>query len=468
VTPAPVRSRHDPASIRVGVLHFGPGAFHRAHQGDYFDRLLDHDPRWGIAAVSLRSGATIEALAAQDGHYTLSILDSDPSIRLLAPHRDWIGPGQEHRLRARFADPSVALVTATVTEKGYCLRGDGGLDLGHPDIVHDLDHPRTPRSFLGWLLAGLAARRAAGLPAFVTLSCDNLGQNGRKLRAAVLTLAEAQDPELARWITDEAHFPNSMVDSITPASDPAFLSAVAERIGWEDRAAVKREGFAQWVIDRTDGAALPDLGSVGATITGDVAAWERAKLRILNGAHSTLAYLGLLRGHATVAQAMADAALARFVEGMIREEVWPGLAAAQGLDVASYTADVLRRFRNPAIGHLLSQIAWDGSQKLPYRLLAGIEEAIAGGRPCRRMATGVAAWMVFCVRRAAAGEAIIDPLAAELAAAGAAALEQRSAAPFLRLGAIFPPGLTAHRGFRAAAEEAFAFLLADPHKPLVL
>jgi fructuronate reductase len=451
---------YDPRQVGIGVVHFGPGAFHRAHQGDYFDRLLASDPRWGIAAVSLRSAGTVDALRQQDGVYSLSILDHKPTVRLLAPHREWIGPGDEARLRARLRDPSVRLVTATVTEKGYCLHGGGKLDLSHPDVVHDLASPGAPRSFVGWLVAGLADRRSLGLPPFVTLSCDNLGQNGRKLGAAVLALAGEWDPGLAGWIGDEARFPNTMVDSITPASDAAFLQSVESQLGLRDCAAVKRESFAQWVIERRDNDDLPDLPSVGATMTSDVAAWERAKLRILNGAHSTLAYLGLLRGHQTVAEAMRDSDLAAFVEAMISEEVWPALTPAKGLNLDSYTADVFARFRNPAIEHLLSQIAWDGSQKLPYRLLAGILEALVDGRPYRRLATGVAAWMAFCAARSRSGDPIVDPLGIQLAAAGEAALERQSVDPFLALPAIFPEALRNHDAFRARIDERFRALTA--------
>jgi fructuronate reductase len=460
------RPRYDPSQVRIGVVHFGPGAFHRAHQGDYFDRLLESNPRWGISAVSLRSAGTVQALRAQDGLYSLSILDRDPALRVLAPHREWIGPGQEQRLKSRLVDPEVRLVTATVTEKGYCLGGNSRLDFSHPDVVHDLRYPADPRSFPGWLVAGLAARRAARLPAFTTLSCDNLGQNGRKLGGAVIALAEARDQDLARWIADETRFPNTMVDSITPASDAAFLDQLQYRLGVRDDAAVKREAFAQWVIERANGAELPDLGSVGATLTQDVAAWERAKLRILNGTHSTLAYLGLLRGHRTVDEAVQDRDLAGFVEAMVREEVWPGLARTEGLDLSAYTADVFSRFRNPAIGHQLSQIAWDGSQKLPYRLLAGIAEAIAAGRPYVRLATGVAAWMAFCTVRARHGEPITDPLADRLVEAGRVANERSSAEPFLTFTEVFSAELSAHEPFREVVNQSFRSLASASTAPL--
>ncbi len=414
---------HLPAGIAVprgrtplatGIVHFGPGAFHRAHQAAFIDRLLDDDPRWGIAAVSLRSGRTVAELAAQDGLYTLAVEDVVPSLRVLGAHSRFIGPGGGAELAALLSDPGVALVTSTVTEKGYCLTADGDLDLSHPDIVADLNGGE-PVSLIGWLVAGLAARRATGIAPFVAMPCDNLADNGRKLHAALVAFARATDPALADWIAGEVRVPSTMVDAITPASDDALYARVSEALGVEDRAAVRREAFAQWVIEDV-GPIGPDLGAAGATITHDVAGYERAKLRILNGAHSTLAYLGLLRGHTIVAEAMADPALANFVAALVREEVVPALAPVPGLDHMAYAETVFARFRNPAIAHRLDQIAQDGSQKLPYRIGDTLIARHRAGQGVERLLTAYAAWIVFLCRRARSGTAVIDPLAPQLAA----------------------------------------------------
>ncbi|WBY07216.1 mannitol dehydrogenase family protein [Sphingomonas sp. 7/4-4] len=197
------------------------------------------------------------------------------------------------------------------------------------------------------------------------LCCDNMTGNGAKLRAACVALAREQDVALADWIADEVAFPDSMVDSITPASDAAFLGKVRDALGVEDLAAVQRESFTQWVLQRFDMADGPDLASAGATLTDDVRGYEQAKLRILNGAHSTLAYVGLARGHETVFEAMSDAALEGFVARLVHQDIAASLAPVEGLDKAAYADAVLNRFRNPEIRHLLAQIAWDGSQKLP-------------------------------------------------------------------------------------------------------
>jgi fructuronate reductase len=399
----------------VGIVHFGPGAFHRAHQAAYVDTVLDHDPRWGMAAVSLRTRGTVDALAAQDGLYTLAIRDAAPAMRVIGAHRRFLGPEDAAETYALLADPRVALVTTTVTEKGYCLAADGTLDPAHPDIVHDLGTAAVPRSVIGWIVAGLAARRAGGLAAFVPMPCDNLAGNGAKLHAALVAFARMRDRDLAAWIAGEVRVPSTMVDSITPASDDALYADVARTLHVEDRAAVQRESFAQWVIADIGVPLGPDLAAAGAIVTRDVAGYEQAKLRVLNGAHSTLAYAGLLRGADSVADAMRDTALAGFVDAMIRTDILPMLPAVAGLDLDAYHAAVLARFRNPAIHHRLDQIAQDGSQKLPYRLGDTLIANRAAGRMPAHVVAAIGCWVAFLMRSARAGIAVVDPAAATLA-----------------------------------------------------
>ncbi|WHU01876.1 mannitol dehydrogenase family protein [Sphingomonas sp. NIBR02145] len=455
------RPGHDIESLRTGVVHFGPGAFHRAHQADVFDRVLDSDPRWGIAAVSLRSAGTVDALKAQDGLYTLAVIDREPSTRIIAAHSDAIGPGEGAKLRTLLADPSVKIATSTVTEKGYCLGADGSLDFNHPDIVHDRARPDEPASVIGWIVSGLADRRAAGAPPFAMLCCDNMTGNGGKLRAACVALAGEWDAKaghggLSDWIAHEVAFPDSMVDSITPASDPAFLAKIAEELGVTDAAAVQRERFTQWVLQRFDLADGPDLGAAGVTLTNDVQGYEQAKLRILNGAHSSLAYIGLALGHETVFEAVSDPALGAFVGRLMHEDIAGSLKPVEGLDVQSYAGAVQDRFRNPAIRHLLSQIAWDGSQKLPYRLLDTVRDRLAAGESVERLAVPVAAWIAFLHRKATLGEKITDPLAETLAQAAASA---DPASAVLALRQVFPAQLAEDPRFRDAVTDVVpAFL----------
>ena len=435
----------------TGIVHFGPGAFHRAHQADYVDRLLRHDPRWGIAAVSLRSPGTVAALKRQQGRYTLAILDAEPSFRTLAAHTGFFGPGEGDGVRALLRDPAVRIVSSTVTEKGYCLAGDGTLDFGHPDIVHDLADPERPVSIVGWLALGLRDRREAGMAPFTPLCCDNMASNGRKLGAAVADYARRLDPPLAEWIAGEAVFPNAMVDSITPATDDSLRALVREE-GFDDSIPVSREAYAAWVIEDVLPAGGPDLAAAGVVMAKDVGAWEKAKLRILNGAHSTLAYLGLLLGHETVSDAMADGALAAFVERLIRADIVPSLEPSP-LDLEAYAAEILARFRNPAIGHKLSQIAWDGSQKLPYRLLDTIREALVAGRTVTRLAVPIAGWALFVERRARAGIEIVDPLGDTLARIGRG---EDAIAGLLALRQVFPAALAEDARFAEAVAGAAA------------
>ncbi|HEX7761443.1 MAG TPA: mannitol dehydrogenase family protein, partial [Caulobacteraceae bacterium] len=289
-------------------------------------------------------------------------------------------------------------------------------------------------------------RRGAGLAPFVVASCDNLAANGRKLRRGVLQMAGARDGDLAAWIEGEVRFPCSMVDSITPAADDALLALARQALGLIDAAPVQREGFVQWVLEDDLGPDAPDLGAVGVTLTSDVEGYEAAKLKLLNGAHSSLAYLGLLEGRETVAEAMADPQLAVFIRELMMEEIAPLVDAPRGMDVDAYIEAILKRFANPAIRHRLIQIAMDGSQKLPIRLLATAQSALDAGRPVARLGQAVAGWMAFVTRETAAGRTLQDPMAERLAAA----VREHGAAGLLEVREVFPARLAEDGRFRAA------------------
>ena len=440
-----------------GIVHFGPGAFHRAHQAAAIDAILPADPRWSIAGVALNSTSTARALTPQDGLYTLALLSEQEEYRIIGAIAELLTAADHDRILARMAASTTLMVTATVTEKGYCLAPDGGLDHGHPAIVHDLATPARPQSFIGWLVQGLAARRRAGAPGIAVLSCDNLAANGSRLRRATLDYAQAVDRDLAGWIDGEIRFPAAMVDSITPATDDALRQRVAAAIGLEDAWPIQREPFTQWVIEDDFPGERPPLEAAGVQFVRSVTPFEEAKLRLLNGAHSTLAYAGILRGHRTVAGAMADAGLAAFVEAMMREDIAPTLAPLEGQPIPDYITAILDRFRNPGIRHLLSQIAWDGSQKLPFRILATIADRRREGLAAGRLALPIAAWFRFLALPRAADDPIVDPLAdriAPLARAG-------DIDSLLDIEAIFPPPLAADAGFRVEIHDAFRVLTKD-------
>ena len=417
--PSIARPSYDRRAVSTGVVHFGPGAFHRAHQAAAFDTLLQQDPRWGITGVSLNSRGVADALNPQDGLYTLALLDTQVEYRVIGAIGRVLTKDDPAAILNTLAHADTRIVSSTVTEKGYCLGVDGALDFAHPAIRADLDASRSgedwvPGSFTGWLVRGLQERRRSGLPGLTVLSCDNLTDNGRKLEAATIALAEAMDPETARWIADRVTFPNAMVDSITPATDDAVRSQIAAATGFEDAWPIQRERFTQWVIEDRFAGERPALDLAGVTFASAVRPFETAKLRLLNGAHSSLAYIGLGRGLKTVSEAMADSELAAFVERLMREDIAPSVEPPPGLDLGKYISDVLARFANPAIRHLLSQIAWDGSQKLPYRLLDTISDALAAGRPIDSLALPIAAWLRFLDQAARNDQPITDPLAGQL------------------------------------------------------
>ncbi len=456
-----IRPAYDPATLDIGVVHFGPGAFHRAHQAAYFDALAANDKRWGICGVSLHSTGVRDCLTPQDGLYTLAILDETISYRIIGSMREvLVGPEDIEAVFARLTLPSVGIVTSTVTEKGYCLGPDWALDFTHADIVHDLANPVTPKSFVGYVVEGLKRRKAAGLSPFVLIPCDNLPKNGERLKAAVVAFAGEQDEALAQWINVNLQCPCTMVDSITPATDDALRARVAEAIGAEDAWPIQREAFTQWVIEAHVHDDGPDWASVGVTITDNVPAYERAKIRLLNGPHSTLAYAGLGRGYESVSQAAADPELAQLIRELMIADVVPLLEAPKGMDLPGYCEDILKRFHNPAIKHLLSQIAWDGSQKLPIRILSSLSEALAQGRDISRLCVPLAAWMRFVRTKALANSPITDPLAAELAALGLEAKDKVSDVDlFLGLRAVFPAELAENPIFKVGVMQAYADLL---------
>ena len=454
-----LKPAYAPGDTRIGIVHIGPGAFHRAHQAVYLDDLLADHPDWAICGVSLHSADVRNALQPQDGLYALALLGEQRQLRVIGSIRELLWAREESAaVLARLADPAVRLVTLTITEKGYCLVGDD-LDVNHPDIAHDLASPASPHSAIGYLVAGLRTRHQLGLAPYTVLSCDNLADNGHRLRRAVLQYAQRIDADLAEWIEAKVAFPCSMVDSITPASDDALRERVQGELGCVDAWPIQRETYTQWVIEDRFCNERPPFERVGATMSHDIAGYDRAKLRLLNGAHSTLAYLGSLMDIETVVDAMHEPLLAGFVERLMRESIAPAIALPGDLDAPAYISAILERFRNPAIRHRLSQIAWDGSQKLPVRLLSTIADALALGRSIDALCLPIAAWMHFVRRQAGQGVALVDPLNDPLSAIGRATTgdPQGDLEAFFKLEAVFAP-LSTDARFVAALRGAYAAL----------
>ena len=459
------RPRYDVSSVRVGVAHLGVGAFHRAHQAFYLDdRLAAGETDWAICGASLRSPETSRALDPQDGLYALSVRSAEgEDVRIVGALRRLLVASEA--LLAAMSDPAVRIVTLTVTEKGYCHDPARRLlDEAHPDIRHDLANLHAPRSAPGFLVEALARRRAAGTPPFTIVSCDNLPSNGETAREVIARLAELRDADLGRWVRGEVAFPSTMVDRIVPATTDEDRARIAARLGVEDAWPVVTEPFSQWVIEDRFPTGRPRFEDSGAIMVGHVAPFELAKLRLLNGAHSTLAYLGYLSGYETVAEAMADENLAGLVAGLMTKEAAPTLDARATGDLGPYIAKLLARFRNPALRHRTWQIAMDGSQKLPQRLLATARARLAAGQPIERIAFGVAAWMRYVAGVDEQGRPIDvrDPLAAKLKAiADREGLEAERLAPALAaVGEVFGADLGGDPRFLAPVTSALAALIA--------
>ncbi len=392
-----------------GVLHLGVGNFHRAHQAIAFEDLaLAGDARWGVCGVSLRRPVMRDALVAQDGLYT--VLERDgrgAQARVVGSLRELlVAPESPATVRDRLASPNTRLVTLTITEKGYDQTDAG--------------------SALALLVEGLAARHAAGVGGLTLLSCDNLSRNGgllheRLIRAAspVVRDGSLAGAPLARWIEHEVVCPDTMVDRIVPATTDADRAQAEQVLGLHDAWPVATEPFSQWVIEARFAGEAPPLDRVGAQWVDDVAAWEAMKLRLLNAAHSSLAYLGVPLGLATVDEAAADPSLRIFLARLWRQ-VEPTLPASVRGEVGPYTGRLLERFANPALRHALRQISADGSRKLPQRLLVSLREARRQGLPHDALLLGVAAWLHFLIgepdphARSATRWSVDDPLAGQL------------------------------------------------------
>jgi fructuronate reductase len=406
--PAVVRPNYDRIAQRAGIVHLGIGAFHRAHQAVYTDAAMAGGDRdWAITGISLRSGAVRDAIGPQDGLYTVTERSAEGAhTSLVGSVRDVIvAPEAPDGVARALASRDTRIVTVTVTEKGYYRLPDGTLDVAAAE--------RTGGTIYHHLARALADRRAAGSPGVTLVSCDNLADNGGALARALTAWLDRADPALAKWFVAECACPATMVDRIVPAPSPGDLDEVAQTLGMSDLGAVVTEPFRHWVIEDRFAGARPRWELGGATFVADVAPYETAKLRMLNGAHSALAYLGLLAGHAYVHEAIADPAIRPVIERLIRVEAAASLDPVPGQDHSVYAAALLARFANPALPHRLAQIAADGSQKIVQRWLEPLAINQARGLVCPATLRALAAWIVH-VR--GGGEPVDDPLAETLAA----------------------------------------------------
>ncbi|MBZ9797700.1 mannitol dehydrogenase family protein [Mesorhizobium sp. ES1-4] len=469
--PAAVRKpSYDRAALQPGMAHLGVGAFHRCHQAEYTDDLLSHRfDRWGIIGINIRPPTLADTLGRQGGLYTRLIRENDHVEARVIGSIVKVVDSQESAAPALdvLASPDIELVTMTVTEKGYChIPSTGELDLDHPDIVHDLANPEAPRSVAGILARALEMRRAARGGKLTLLSCDNIPTNGIILENVVRSFAEWRGDGLAEWIAANAAFPSAMVDRIAPAVTRDDLGGVEQWFGYRDSAVAVGEPFRQWVIEQKFAGRMPRWDLAGATFVDDVTPFEHLKMRVLNGAQTTLATLGGLAGLEHTSDAIADPLLSVFVRRMLVEETLPTLMPVPGMEPSAYVEQSLGRLRNTAIRHRNHQIATDGSQKIVQRLLNPIRDRLSQGASIGLLSVPVAGWMAYLILASTRfGERwpVSDPYAGKIAAiADETGDDARAlASAILAIDTIFEPGLAANAAFRAAVASALAKLLSD-------
>jgi len=457
--PSVRRPTFDPSRLTTGIVHLGIGAFARAHLAAYTHPLLAADPSWGIAGVSLRSPGTRDALAPQDWLYSrVERDDAGDTIDVMAALTGiLVAPDDPEAVLAAMADPQVRIVSITVSEKGYHRRAaDGALDDSNPMIQADLRNPSSPRTVAGLIVAALKRRRATKLPPFTVLCCDNIPENGTSTKALIATFARLLGPELGRLVENEVAFPNCMVDRIVPATTDDDRTLVQASLGVHDAWPVICEPFSQWVVEDRFPLGRPRWEETGVEMVDDVRPYEAMKLRLLNGSHSAIAYLGQLAGWETVADAIADASLAGFVR-VLMQEAAAILRMPASTDVNAYQRALLRRFGNGALRHRTAQISIDGSQKVPMRILSTAQDRRAAGLPSPCVALVVAAWLRFLQGRRDDGSSLTmdDPKGAALSAiAQSAATPAALCAAIFALRDIVPPALAEDASFRGDVIEA--------------
>lgn len=409
---------YDVRRLRPGVVHVGVGRFHRAHQATYFDRLAQSgvSTAWGVVGAGLRGTATRDLLAGQDNLFTVvRAAGGVPSARVVGSMKDYLCvPRDRAALLRLLTGDSVQLVTLTVTAEVYAA-ALGGV-AGRPSVFDVL-------------VEALDARRRAGRRPFTVLACDNLPDSGGATARALAAAAHLRDPSgaLPAWVERNVACPASVVDRITPPADGSLPATLASQFGIVDPCAVVAEEYSSWVVEDTFSSERPPLEEVGVRFVSDVEPWAQAKMRLLNGGHCAVGFLGTAAGHATSAEAMADPVIAAYVRDLLHDEVAPTLAAPPGLDVTTYTSSALRRIADPALADPLTRLSRRGSVRLPTYVVPSLRDALRDGRPTRRLTLLLAAW-VHHLR--AAGLGAEEALAQQLVPRARTA--HRDARPLLR------------------------------------
>ncbi len=464
---------YTPEKHGAGIVHFGLGAFHRAHQAVYTDAALANSGGdWRIIGVSLRSAVVANELRPQDNLYTLVIKDGSAtkariigSLAMALCFANDRGP-----VLAALTAPATKILSLTVTEKAYGIdRATGGVNISNSAISADLRMPDTPNSVIGLIVWALGQRRKNNLPPFTVLCCDNLPDNGGLLRGGVVDFATRIDADLGEWIAQNVAFPATMVDRITPAKTDSSLTLTERLIGVKDQAATETEPFSQWVIEDDFPTGRPDWEAGGALFVQDVAPYENMKLRMLNGAHSMLAYCGFLSGHEFVCDVMADPALRRLVTRHLQAAA-KTLAPLDGIDLDAYAHSLLSRFGNPEIKHRTFQIAMDGTEKLPQRILQPTLAALQTGQSISTFAFATAAWMRYCLAETDDGQVydLNDPLQDQIARLlKNADTPAQIASALFKLDSVFPQPLLQHDAWQQSVLHSLSSMIEHGMKQAV-
>jgi mannitol 2-dehydrogenase len=439
------RPGYDRSTTTTGIVHFGVGAFHRAHQAMFVDDAIAQGHReWGITGVGVLpwDEAVRDALLPQDGLYTLvtSAPDGTRKARVIGAIREYLyAPDDPEAVLARLVDPATRIVSLTITEGGYSVNdATGEFDPHDPLTLADLEPGSvTPASVLGYITEGLRRRREAGTPSFTVMSCDNIQGNGHVARTAVLGFAERKAPDLAAWIAANVAFPSSMVDRITPVTTDAIRAMVYERYGIQDRWPVHAESFVQWVLKDDFPAGRPPFEDAGVQVVADVEPYELMKLRLLNASHQAIGHLGILAGYEWVHDAVRQPAFRDFLLDYMRLEAIPTLRPVPGIDLDAYCHNLIDRFGNDSVRDTLARLVVDGSDRIPKFLLPVLRHQLASGGEIRRSVLVLAAWSRFLEGQDENGNPtpISDRRSEDLAAAVQAERDEPGA--FLRYRPVF-------------------------------
>jgi mannitol 2-dehydrogenase len=460
--PAPA---YDRDLVTPGVVHFGVGGFHRAHQAMYLDRLMNEGQAldWGICGVGVMSAdrRMKEVMAAQDGLYTLVLKHSDGTYepRVIGSIVEYLfAPDDPEAVIETMAAPSIRIVSLTVTEGGYNISDvTGEFDAANPDVVRDLEPGAVPRTTFGLITEALRRRRDRGVVPFTVMSCDNLQGNGDLARRAFSTFARLRAPDLGDWVEGEVSFPNCMVDRITPVTTDADRAEITERFGIGDEWPVVCEPFTQWVLDDAFTAGRPPYEQAGVQLVADVEPYELMKLRLLNASHQALCYFGYLCGYRLVHEAAQDPLFQAFLLGYMDEEATPTLPPVPGVDLGEYKHTLIERFSNPQVRDTIARLCAESSDRIPKWLLPVVRLQLGTDGEIRRSAAVVASWARYAEGADEQGEPIevVDRLADTLT--NLARRQREDPGVFIENRQLFGD-LAGNERFRAAYLSALASL----------